>query len=114
MVPVAPVEGLGEDTAFAVIRPIIADFGGKSPAVTDANFVTTIPVLPGTSDTISAEVRRQLTSWQGANPVPPALTLSLIPETSSFSRIIVGSSRTPGKVPRIIVTFAPKFPFGQP
>lgn len=114
LLPPFPVEGLGDDTAFAVIRPIIADFGGKSPAVTDANFGTTVPVLPGTADTISVEVRRQLTSWQGSNPVPPALILSLIPEASSFSRIIVGSSRTPGKVPRIIVTYALKFPFGKP
>jgi hypothetical protein len=40
--------------------------------------------------------------------------MALIPETSSFSRVIVGSSRTPGQVPRIIVTYVPKFPFGRP
>lgn len=114
LLPTGPIPGLGEDTAFVVVRPILADFGGKSPAVNDATFGTTVPVLPGATDTISAEVRRQLSSWQGSAPVPPALLMSLIPETSSFSRIIVGSSRTPGHVPRIIVTYALKFPFGQP
>ena len=114
LVPTVQVEGLGQDTAFAIVQPILADFGGKSPAVNDASFTTSLPVLPGTSDTLSFEVRRQLSSWQGSNPVPPALIMALVPETSSFSRVIVGSSRTPGKVPRIILTYALKFPFGQP
>jgi hypothetical protein len=112
--PAGTIGGLAGDTAFVVVQPILADFGGKSPAVSDVNFSTTSPVLPGDTDTISLEVRRQLTSWQGNNPVPPALIMALIPETSSFSRVIVGSSRTPGQVPRIIVTYVPKFPFGRP
>jgi hypothetical protein len=114
LIPSAPIDGLGDDTAFVVAQPIIADFGGKSPAVTDVTFTTSVPVLPGTSDTVSLEVRRQLTSWQGATPVPPALSLRLSPEVSSFSRVRFGSSRTPGLVPRIIVTYALKFPFGEP
>ncbi len=114
LIPPAPIEGLGEDTAFISVRPVLADFGGKSPTLDNLGFVTTEPVLPGVTDTIGVEVRQQLTSWQGAQPIPPVLHLSLIPETSSFSRIIVGSSRTPGAVPRIIVTYALKFPFGQP
>ena len=114
LIPSSPVVGLGDDTAFVIARPVIADFGGKSPAVTDLTFTTSVPVLPGASDTVSLEVRRQLTSWQGARPVPPALTLQLSPEVSSFTRVLFGTSRTPGFVPRIIVTYALKFPFGEP
>lgn len=116
LLPPAAIEGLPGDSTFVNVQPILADFGGKSPAVTDASFTTTLGVLPGPNDTLSFEVRRQLTSWQGTNPVPPALTLALhrVSETSSFSRIVVGSSRTAGQVPRIIVTYALKFPFGQP
>lgn len=116
MVPAVAVDGLAGDTTFVLVRPIIADFGGKSPAVTDAGFTTAVPVLPGSSDTLAVEVRRQLTSWQGASAIPPALNLAISSdlEASSFSRVILGSSRTPGQVPRIIVTFALKFPFGQP
>lgn len=118
MIPPNPIQGLGEDTAFVTVRPVLADFGGKSPTVNDFSFSTTVAVLPGHSDTVSFEVRRQLTSWQGAKPVPPALHLMMgqdfASETNSFTRLILGSSRTTGAVPRIIVTYALKFPFGQP
>jgi len=114
LIPAAPVTGLGEDSAFVAARAIVADFGGKSPPVSDASFSTVVPVLPGTTDTVSLEVRRALTLWQGATPAPPALTLSLIPEAASFSRPTFGSTRTPGLVPRIIVTYALKFPFNEP
>ena len=32
LVPTAPVHGLKGDTAFMQVRPLLADFGGKSPA----------------------------------------------------------------------------------
>jgi hypothetical protein len=114
LIPSTAVTGLGQDSAFVAARPIIADFGGKSPAVNDASFTTIVPVMPGTTDTVSVEVRRALTLWQGTRPVPPALSLSLIPEASSFTRPTFGSTRTPGLVPRIIVTYALKFPFNEP
>ncbi|HSB55667.1 MAG TPA: hypothetical protein VLD58_15005 [Gemmatimonadales bacterium] len=114
LLPSAPLAGLTGDTALVVARPILADFGAKSPAVTATAFTTSLPVLPGVTDTVALEVRTQLTSWQGSKPVPPALTLQLSPEVSSFSRFTFGSTRTPGKVPRVIVTYALKFPFGEP
>jgi hypothetical protein len=40
--------------------------------------------------------------------------LQLLPEVSSYSRAVFGSTRTAGFVPRIIVTYALKFPFGEP
>lgn len=114
LLPSAPLQGLKGDTAQVVARPILADFGAKSPAVASASFTTAQSLLPGTNDTVALEVRSQLNAWQGSKPVPPALTLQLAPEVSSFSRFTFGSTRTPGKVPRLIVTYALKFPFGQP
>jgi hypothetical protein len=114
LLPTTPTIGLNGDTAFVQVQPILADFGGKSPAVTDASFTAETVILPGMSDTVSFEVRRALTSWQGEHPVPTALMLQLLPEVSSYSRAVFGSSRTTGFVPRIIVTYALKFPFGEP
>jgi hypothetical protein len=108
------VDGLGEDSAFVRAQPVIADFGGKSPSATDVTVTTTLPVLPGPLDTLSFEVRRTLTLWQGTRPLPPALILQLLPEVSSFTRPTFNSTRTPARAPRIIVTYAVKFPFGEP
>ncbi|HWA57023.1 MAG TPA: hypothetical protein VG692_07205 [Gemmatimonadales bacterium] len=114
LLPAIPTEGLNGDSAQLVVRPILADFGAKSPAVTATSFTTARTVLPGLTDTVSVEVRSQLGAWQGSKPVPPALSMQLAPEVSSYSRFVFGSSRTAGKVPRIIVTYALKFPFGEP
>ena len=40
--------------------------------------------------------------------------LQLLPEGSSFSRATFGSSRSPGLVPRLRVTYARRFPFEAP
>jgi hypothetical protein len=114
LLPSVPIPGLAGDSAFVQVRPIVADFGGKSPSVTDALFTTTVPVVTGSSDTVSFEVRRGVSLWQGANGVPPAFFLQLIPEVSSFTYPTFGSTRTPGLVPRIIVSYALKFPFSEP
>ncbi len=114
LLPAVPTAGLAGDTALVVVRPVLADFGAKSPAVTATTFSTTAALLPGVADTVSVEVRAQLGSWQGRRPLPPALSMQLAPEVSSFSRLTFGSTRTAGKVPRIVVTYALKFPFGEP
>lgn len=114
LLPQGPLLGLNGDSALVVARPVLADFGSKSPGVTTTGFSTITSLFPGTTDTVSIEVRPQLGTWQGREPVPPFLLLQLAPEVSSFSRFEFGSSRTPGKVPRIIVTYALKFPFGEP
>ncbi|MFN8651153.1 MAG: hypothetical protein U0133_20400 [Gemmatimonadales bacterium] len=114
LMPAAPLQGLNGDTAQVLVRPVLADFGAKSPGVTTTGFTTATPLLPGTTDTVDIEVRTQLNTWQGSKPVPPFMLMQLSPEVSSFSRFTFGSTRTPGKVPRIIVTYALKFPFGEP
>jgi hypothetical protein len=114
LLPSGPIPGLTGDSAFVEARPLLADFGNKSPASSDGLFITTVPILPGVVDTLSLEVRRALTLWQGTTPLPPAFMLQLFPEVSSFTRPTFGSSRTPGLVPRLRITYARKFPFQEP
>jgi hypothetical protein len=114
LIPTAPIPGLRGDTAFIQVRPLLADFGGKSPASTDVSVISAAPVQLNQTDTVHIEVRRALTLWQGTAPLPNAFMLQLFPEGISFTRATFGSSRTPGFVPRIRVTYALKFPFENP
>ena len=114
LIPTAPIPGLNGDTAFVQARPLLADLGSKSPASSDGLFFSAAPVTAGQTDTVRLEVRRALVLWQGDDPLPPAFLLQLVPEGSSFSRATFGSSRTPGFVPRLRVTYARKFPFEAP
>jgi len=114
LIPTGPITGLALDTAFLQVRPILADLGNKSPASTDALFITSAPLIPGSADTVHVEVRRATALWQGTQPLPPGFMLQLVPEASSFTRVTFGSSRTPGLVPRLRVTYARKFPFEAP
>jgi hypothetical protein len=114
LIPTTTILGLPLDTAFLQARPLLADFGGKSPAGTDGFFIAVAPLADGMTDTVRLEVRRAATLWQGSGGLPSAFMLQLFPETSSFIRATFGSSRTPGFVPRLRVTYALKFPFENP
>lgn len=114
LVLTTPVEGIPGDTVRVLARPVLADFGAKSPMTNDAFYIATAPVVPGQTDTVRFEVRTALTAWQGSSPRPSTFILQLSPEVSSFTRPIFGSTRTPGMVPRLRVTFARPFPFEEP
>jgi hypothetical protein len=114
LVPTAPFPGLFGDTAFLQVRPLLADFGGKSPVASDGFYLGIAPILLGASDTVQVEVRRATTLWQGSSARPPALMLQLFPEASSFSRAVFGSTRTPGFAPRLRITYVHTFPFEAP
>jgi hypothetical protein len=114
LLPAAPAAGLYGDTAYIQVRPVLADLGSKSPASTDGLFVSVEPIVAAAADTLRVEVRRAVSLWQGADPLPSAFLLQLLPEGSSFSRATFGSSRSPGLVPRLRVTYARKFPFEAP
>ncbi len=45
LIPTTPIPGLTGDTAFLQARPLLADFGGKSPASTDAFYIAIAPLL---------------------------------------------------------------------
>ncbi|MEO8635458.1 MAG: hypothetical protein ABI587_09310 [Gemmatimonadales bacterium] len=114
LTPLAPFPGLATDTAFLQVRPVLADFGSKSPGATDAFFIGVGILLPGASDTVRIEVRRATTLWQGANPLPSVVLLQLFPEISSFTRAVFGSTRSPGAQARLRITYALPFPFEAP
>jgi len=114
LTPLAPFPGLATDTAFLQVRPVLADFGSKSPGTTDAFFIGVGNLLPGASDTVRIEVRRALALWQGANPLPSVFILQLFPEVSSFTRALFGSTRTPASQARLRITYALPYPFEAP
>jgi hypothetical protein len=113
LIPTAPIPGLPGDTAQLQARAVLVDLGSKSPAITDFNYIAVRPVPAGDGDTVSFEVRRAVSLWQGTNPLPPAFVLQLLPEASSFTRATFGSTRA-GQVPRLRLTYALKFPFEAP
>jgi hypothetical protein len=114
LVPTGPIPGLEGDTAFLQARPLLADLGSKSPAVSDAFYVSFHPMARGESDTVRLEVLRGATLWQGSQPLPPGLMLQLFPEASSFTRATFGSTRTAGLQPRLRVTYARNVQFEAP
>lgn len=111
LVPVNPVPGLSGDTAFVTVTPTLADFGSKSPGVTDPAFAAFGKVTAGQTDTVHVEIQRMTRLWQGTSPLPPTIWVQLVPETSSFARPEFGSTRSAGFVPRLRLTFARNFPF---
>lgn len=114
LVPTTTILGLPRDTAFIQARPILSDFGGKSPAGTDGFYIAIAPLVDGQTDTVRLEVRRAVNLWQGTSALPPAFMLQLFPETSNFTRATFGSSRSAGFTPRLRVTYALTFPFEKP
>jgi hypothetical protein len=114
LIPTTTILGLPLDTAFIQARPILSDFGGKSPSGTDGFYIAIAPLVDGQTDTVRLEVRRAVTLWQGTTGLPPAFILQLFPEGSSFTRATFGSSRSAGFVPRLRVTYALTFPFERP
>jgi hypothetical protein len=114
LIPTAPIPGLRGDTAFIQARPVLADFGSKSPTTSDAFYVTLKALDLNQTDTVHLEILRSATLWQGTQPRPPAIMLQLIPEAVSFTRATFGSTRTQGLRPRLRVTYALKFPFEEP
>lgn len=114
LVLTTPIEGIPGDSARVLARPVLADFGAKSPTTNDAFFIGVAAVVPGQTDTVRFEVRQALTAWQGSTPRPSTFILQLSPEVGTFTRPIFGSTRTPGAEPRLRVTFARPFPFEEP
>lgn len=111
LVPVGAIPGLVGDTALLASRPLLADFGSKSPTSGDPFFAGIAQLPPGTTDTVRLEVLQSARLWQGTTPLPPALRLEVSPELGGFTRAVFGSSRTAGFVPVLRITYATNFPF---
>lgn len=115
LVPAGPIAGLPTDSSFVVVRPVLADLGGKSSTASDAAFAASAPAMAGDTDTLGMEVRRAILLWQGETGLPPMFMVQLFPEASSYTVARFGSSRSPQALrPRLRVTYTLTFPFGNP
>ena len=112
LIPTAPMNGLPNDPGFLEARIVLSDLGSKS--VLSQSTFAEFEIPEGSSDTVNFEVVSLLSAWQTIPTIPHALSLSLTPEGSSFTRATFGSTRTPGRKPRLKVTYAVPFRFARP
>src|SRR5580765_2340652 len=112
LIPTAPMNGLPNDPAFLEARIVLSDLGSKS-SLSQSTFAE-FELPEASADTVNFEIVSLLSAWQTIPTIPHALFLSLTPEGSSFTRATFGSTRTPGKKPRLKVTYAVPFRFARP
>ncbi len=123
LVPTAPIPGIPNVPAILSVRGVQSDIGAKSPrcgfstgSICGTWVITGLieaPLVVGSSDTVSIEVSDLVRGWQGERGSARALFLDLDPEAASFTRPEFGSSRTPGFIPTIELTYVLPFPFGE-
>ena len=123
LVPTAPIPGIPNELATLRVRGVQSDIGAKSPRCGFSTgslcgtWVVTglieVPLVAGSSDTVSIEVSDLVRGWQGERGSARALFLELAPEAASFTRPEFGSSRTPGFTPTIELTYVLPLPFGE-
>ena len=123
LVPTAPIPGIPNEPATLRVRGVQSDIGAKSPrcgfgtgSICGTWVITGLieaPLVVGSSDTVSIEVSDLVRGWQGERGSARALFLDLDPEAASFTRPEFGSSRTPGFIPTIELTYVLPFPFGE-
>jgi hypothetical protein len=112
LVPAGPVAGVASDSFEIIVRPVLADLGGKSPMSTEV--AGRVRIHPGVVDTVRIEVTDLVRSWGIDTTLATAFILGHSPEADSFSEIRFFSSRTPAFRPALQVTYVKRFPFGEP
>jgi hypothetical protein len=111
MVPTAPYVGLPGDSVFLYITGILSDLGAKSPLTTPVRGA----VLPlGVADTLRLDLVNLVKLWQGTTSLPNGIFLQLRPEGDSYTRAEYFSTRSPTGRPRLLVTYAQRYPFERP
>lgn len=112
LVPSEPLGGLPGDTTLLDVRGIFSDLGPKSPRIetTDALIITHL-LEAGSTDSLTLDVTTIARLWDSAAGIPPALILAMSPEAATFGLARFGSSRTPGLVPALRITYARPYPF---
>lgn len=108
LTPDRPIVGIPGDSARVDARAVLADFGAKSvvhPQRTPSAWIT-----PGT-DTLQLDVVSLVTLWQGDDPAPSVIRVSLGQEHSSFLMPAFRSTRSAGGTPpRLRITY--RLPYG--
>ena len=112
LVPSEPLRGLPGDSTLLDVRGIFSDLGPKSPRIeTNEVLIVTHLLEAGSADSLFIDVTPIARLWDSAAGIPPALILALTPEAATFGLARFGSSRVPGFVPALFITYARPYPF---
>lgn len=103
-----PVFGIPADTTLLDVAEVLADFGAKSPILSD--FFASVFLTSGQS-TIDVEVAQIVKLWQGKDALPSIIRLSLGSEGGSYLAPRFLSSKHPTSPPRIRITYRRPFAF---
>lgn len=107
LVPGRPIVAIPGDTTRLEARALLADFGPKSPVVSNRGATT---FLRAGADTVRLDVVGLIQLWQGTAPLPNVMRLSLSDEYSSFIAPVFKSTRAATGRPRLRITY--RLPFG--
>ena len=111
LVPVGPVTGLPVDSALLDVRGIFSDLGPKSPRISTESLVRNQLLEIGHADSVFIEVTQVARLWNTTSRPPTAFFLAMSPEASTYAFVQFGSSRTPGAIPTLHLTYALPYRF---
>ncbi len=114
LVSVDSVPGIAADSFQLIARPVLTDFGAKSPIGTNTAEYGATTINTGAPDTVSIELTILVRNWVVDTTRTTALFLSKAPEAVSSAQMRFYSSRTPAFRPALHVTYVKRFPFGSP
>lgn len=104
----APLVSIPGDTARLDVRAVLIDFGAKSPVAFDRVVSTSLTRNMGT--TVQVDMVSLVQLWQGSDPLPSIVRLSLVQEGATFIAPLFESTRL-GAPPRLRITYRPPFAF---
>lgn len=107
LVPARPIIGIPGDSARIEARALLADFGPKSPIVSNRG---AIAYIKAGADTVRLDVVGLTQLWQGSEPLPSAVRLNLTEEYGTFLAPVFNSTRAATGRPRLRITY--RLPFG--
>ncbi len=116
------IAGVANDQGVLEVRALQADVGAKSPlcrvglacgsgAILRASRAD---LIGGSTARLEIEVIDIVRSWQGERGGPSGFFLLLLPEASTFTRAVFGSTRAGGTPPRLQLTYVDPVLFEVP
>lgn len=112
LVPAVPARGAPVDSFVIGAHAVLSDFGAKSPTL-DATPDTAV-IRVGATDMVEIEVTNLLQSWASDTLAPTALMLRARDEGVNPAEIRFYPSAARAYAPALHVTYARRFPFGEP
>ena len=114
LVPAVPARGAPVDSFVVEAHTVAADFGAKSPLVLDATRTDTTTIHVGATDTLRVEVTNLVQFWAADSTRPEVLMLRSQVEAAQPTEIRFYPSAATLFRPALRITYARRFPFGQP